>query len=56
MKTKEEMNALKEEIQTLDRKLDELTEGELNEVVGGIANGRKYWYTNTNQNASEHDD
>lgn len=42
MKTKEEMNALKEEIQTLDRKLDELTEGELNEVVGGIAHGRKY--------------
>ena len=36
MKTKEELNALKEEIETLNKKLAELTEDELEQVTGGI--------------------
>ena len=35
MKTKEEMNALKGEVETLNRKLEELTEDELKQVTGG---------------------
>ena len=35
MKSKEELNALKEEIETLSRKLKELTEEELAQVTGG---------------------
>lgn len=35
MKTKEELNALKEEVETMNRKLAELTEEELIEVTGG---------------------
>lgn len=35
MKTKEELNALKNEIETMNLKLAELTEDELKEVVGG---------------------
>ena len=37
MKTKEELNALKEEVETVRRKLHELTEEELEEVSGGEA-------------------
>ena len=36
MKTKEELNALKEDVETLNRKLAELSEDELKEVVGGV--------------------
>ena len=36
MKTKEELNALKEEVETLNRKLHELTEEELAQVSGGL--------------------
>ena len=36
MKTKEELNALKEEIETLNKKLAELTEEELAQVSGGV--------------------
>ena len=36
MKTKEELNALKEEVETLNRKLAELTEEELAQVSGGV--------------------
>ena len=36
MKTKEELNALKEEVETVSRKLHELTEEELAQVSGGI--------------------
>lgn len=36
MKTKEELNALKNEVETLNKKLAELSEEELKEVVGGI--------------------
>ena len=35
MKTKEELNALKEEVETLNKKLHELTDGELEQVAGG---------------------
>ena len=36
MKTKEELNALKEEVETLNKKLAELTEEELRQVSGGF--------------------
>ena len=36
MKTPEELNALKEEVETLNIKLHELTDKELEEVVGGM--------------------
>ena len=35
MKSKEELNALKEEVETVSKKLHELTEEELKQVVGG---------------------
>lgn len=35
MKTPEELNALKKEIETLNKKLSELTEEELKQVAGG---------------------
>ena len=35
MKTKEELNELKEEVETLNKKLHELTEEELAQVSGG---------------------
>ena len=38
MKTKEELNALKKEVKTLNKKLAELTEEELAQVVGGTEN------------------
>ena len=37
MKTVEELNALKEEVETLNRQLHELTEEELAQVTGGVA-------------------
>ena len=36
MKTKEELNALKEEVEALNKKLAELTEEEFTQVSGGI--------------------
>ena len=36
MKTKEELNALKEEVETVSKKLHELTEEELVQVSGGV--------------------
>ena len=36
MKTKEELNTLKEEVETLNKKLAELTEEELEQVSGGF--------------------
>ena len=39
MKTKEELNALKEEVEALNKKLAELTEDELKQVVGGQDSG-----------------
>ena len=39
MKTKEELNALKEEVEALNRKLAELSEDELEQVTGGFEPG-----------------
>lgn len=36
MKTKEELNIIKEEIDALNKKLYELTDEELNQVTGGL--------------------
>ena len=36
MKTKEELNTIKEEVETVNKKLHELTEEELEKVTGGI--------------------
>ena len=36
MQRKEELNALKEEVETVSRKLHELTEEELTQVSGGV--------------------
>lgn len=36
MKTQEELNALKDKMKELDKKLESLTEDELKEVSGGI--------------------
>ena len=36
MKTKEELNALKEEVENVRKKLAELTEDELAQVTGGL--------------------
>ena len=38
MKTKEELNEIKEEVETLNKKLHELTEEELAQVSGGSEN------------------
>ena len=38
MKTNEELNALKEEVASLNKKLQELNDEELKLVTGGIAN------------------
>ena len=43
MKTAEELNALKEEVETLNKKLADLTGEELAQVCGGLAPGRRYW-------------
>ena len=37
MKTKEELNALKEEVKTVNKKLVELTDENLEQVIGGGA-------------------
>ena len=42
MKTKEELNALKEEVETLNKKLHELTEEELAQVAGGRTEDEAY--------------
>ena len=36
MKTKEELNAIKNEVEALNKKLSELNEDELKEVTGGL--------------------
>ena len=45
MKTKEELNALKEEVETLNEKLHELTDEELEQVTGGAYNNGLIEYT-----------
>ena len=39
MKTKEELNAIKEEVENLNKELRELTEEELKQVTGGQITG-----------------
>ncbi len=47
MKTREELNAIKEEFETLSKKLAELNDEELNEVIGGETEiYRKDFYEN----------
>ena len=46
-KTKEELNELKEEVETLDEKLHELTEEELAQVVGGKSGPPSAAFINT---------
>ena len=36
MKTKEELNELRNEVESMNMKLSELTDEELNEIVGGM--------------------
>ena len=43
MKTTEELKALKKEVETLNKKLAELTGEELEQIASGIAPGRIYW-------------
>ena len=40
MKTAEELNALKKEVETLNKKLAELTEEELTQVSGGCSTSK----------------
>ena len=42
MKTKEELDALKQEVETLNKKLHELTDEELAQVSGGVLRGGKH--------------
>lgn len=49
MKTEEELKALKEEFEALNKKLAELSEEELKQISGGIANGRRYWNKNKDE-------
>ena len=50
MKTKEELNALKEEVATLNAKLAELTNEELAQVAGGVK-----WPEGTDDIENAHD-
>lgn len=50
MKTREELNALKNEFEALNAKLAELTGEELEQVMGGIAHGRTYWKNRPGKN------
>ena len=43
MKTKEELNALKEEVEALNKKLMDLNDEELAQVTGGLAHIHVYW-------------
>ena len=43
MKSKEELNALKEEVETVSRKLAELSEEELEQVAGGAAGSVQFF-------------
>ena len=43
MKTKEELNAIKEEVDTLNKKLRELTDEELAQVTGGSKDQTQLW-------------
>lgn len=42
MKMKEELNTIKE-VDTRNKKLEELNNEEIGQISGGLAPGRKYW-------------
>ena len=42
-KTKEELNKIKEEVEAVNEKLQELTEEEIAQISGGLAPGVDYW-------------
>ena len=44
MKTKEELDALKEEVETVNEKLQELTPEELEQVCGGIGEAKLRYF------------
>ena len=46
MKTQEELNALKEEVESLNKKLAELTDEELAQVSGGAAGSVQFFNEN----------
>ena len=52
MKTKEELNALKEEVETVSRKLHELTDEELAQVTGGEKQGYERGRCHTHNSSS----
>ena len=61
MKTAEELNTLKEQVNTLSAKLRELTDDELSEVTGGVAavqdtSGQTVTVTQTSGQSSEGSD
>ena len=47
MKTKKELSALKEEVETMSKKLHELTDEELEQVVGGASHFKDYVHAST---------
>ena len=49
MKTKEELNALKNEVEALNDKLSTLTEEELTQVTGGVDFNITDWNNYTSQ-------
>ena len=53
MKSKEELNAIKEEVEAVSAKLHELSEDEFEQVTGGIAPGRTYWLGNRGANKAK---
>ena len=48
MKTKEELNALKNEVETMDKKLSKLKDEELKQVTGGIGIERRTSFEDEN--------
>ena len=51
MKTKEKLNALKEEVETMDIKLSELSEEDLSQVSGGVLTPEAEDWINCNYDA-----
>ena len=51
MKSKEELNALKEEVETMDIKLSELSEEDLSQVSGGVLTPEAEDWINRNYDA-----
>ena len=54
-KTQEELDVLKEEVETVCKKLNELTEVELKHITGGIANALKTNHDDIKQNPDRYE-